>query len=312
VTKSVSVIIPTYGRSDVIGRAIASVRAQTFTDWELIVVNDGPEDGTQNVVAEFDDPRIRYFCHTQNRGGSAARNTGLRAAETEYIAFLDSDDEWLPHKLEQQMAIVNHDSAIKVASCGCILIENDGVKTKLVPSTTLMGYSNVHRLEEPFIMTTGALLCSRDLLNELRGFDETLPAFQDWDLCLRISRVAAIHCVRKPLLLIHNTSRVARIGTDGCRLTAALELVLSKYRSEFDSDAVAKAKWLQLGGDRCFVAGDYSAGRSYYRRAATLLPLPFHKRTHYYLSFWPAAYIVILRFWRAIFWGLRRTFTCDA
>ena len=104
-TPKVSVIIPTYNRAHLVGRAIRSVLNQTYQDFEIIVVDDGSTDNTEEVVKSFNDPRIRYIRHEKNRGGSAACNTGIRAARGEYIAFQDSDDEWLPEKLEKQMQV---------------------------------------------------------------------------------------------------------------------------------------------------------------------------------------------------------------
>jgi len=101
----VSVIIPTYIRAHVLAKAIQSLLNQTYQDFEIIVVDDGSIDNTEEVVKSFNDPRIRYIRHKENCGGSAARNTGIRAAYGECIAFQDSDDEWLPEKLEKQMQV---------------------------------------------------------------------------------------------------------------------------------------------------------------------------------------------------------------
>ena len=91
---TVTIIIPTYNRAHLLGRAIRSVLTQTFHNWELIVVDDASTDNTKEVAYSFQDPRIHYLCHETNRGGPAARNTGIREARGLYIAFLDSDDEW--------------------------------------------------------------------------------------------------------------------------------------------------------------------------------------------------------------------------
>jgi glycosyltransferase involved in cell wall biosynthesis len=103
---TVSVIIPYYNRADVIGRAIGSVQRQSFTDWELIVVDDGSDDPVELRDTVSDDPRIRFLRHARNQGVSAARNTGVQAAQGRFVAFLDSDDEWLPKKLEFQLKAV--------------------------------------------------------------------------------------------------------------------------------------------------------------------------------------------------------------
>src|ERR1017187_7936626 len=99
VNPTVSVVIPTYNRARILPRAVKSVVSQTLEDWELLVVDDGSADDTEQVVAAFGDSRIHYIRHERNRGQSAAQNTGIRASRGTYVAFLDSDDEWLPEKL---------------------------------------------------------------------------------------------------------------------------------------------------------------------------------------------------------------------
>lgn len=102
---AVSIVLPTYNRADVIGRALDSVHRQTFADWELIVVDDGSTDGTATLFQDS-DPRIRYV-RQENRGVYAARNRGLSLAQGRYITFLDSDDEWLPHYLALTTAFLD-------------------------------------------------------------------------------------------------------------------------------------------------------------------------------------------------------------
>ena len=104
----VSVVIPTYNRSDVVGRAIESVLAQTYTNFELLVIDDGSDDDTKKTIERIIDGRIRYHKHTQNLGESQARNTGVSRAIGKFIAFLDSDDEWLPVKLSEQLTYMEN------------------------------------------------------------------------------------------------------------------------------------------------------------------------------------------------------------
>ena len=104
--QKVSVIIPTYNREKLVPRAIQSVLDQTWQDLELIVVDDGSTDRTEQVVSGFTDDRIRYVRLDKNSGVSHARNIGIESAQCEYIAFQDSDDEWLPEKLEKQMQVM--------------------------------------------------------------------------------------------------------------------------------------------------------------------------------------------------------------
>src|SRR5436190_11436655 len=102
---TVSVVIPVFNRAVAVRRAIDSVLAQTFQDFEIIVVDDGSTDDTAESVSSFQDPRITLIRHDRKRGGSAARNTGIRSSSGAYVAFLDSDDEWLPAKLERQLEV---------------------------------------------------------------------------------------------------------------------------------------------------------------------------------------------------------------
>ena len=117
---SVSVIIPTHNRGEMLRRAIDSVLSQTYKDFELIIVSDGSADETDKVIVSYTDPRIRFLKHDKSRGASAARNTGIRASIGQYIAFLDDDDEWTLDKLEVQVPVIEksapegRSSAVKV------------------------------------------------------------------------------------------------------------------------------------------------------------------------------------------------------
>src|SRR5262245_24547581 len=99
----VTVVIPTHNRAGRVRSAIESVLHQTYADFEIVVVDDASEDGTENTVRGVLDPRVRYIRHAVARGDAAARNTGIRNSTGEYVAFLDDDDEWLPEKLRFQV-----------------------------------------------------------------------------------------------------------------------------------------------------------------------------------------------------------------
>ena len=114
-----SVIIPTYNRAHLVGRAIQSVIDQTFIGWELLLIDDGSTDDTEKVVKRFCDHRIRYLRHEVNKGAGAARNTGIRESSGEYIALLDSDDEWLPEKLDKQLNVFRRDKSGRLGVVVC-------------------------------------------------------------------------------------------------------------------------------------------------------------------------------------------------
>jgi len=120
----VSVVLPTFNRADTVGRAIRSVLDQTFTDLELIVVDDGSTDDTVAVLARFADPRLRVLRSTVNRGVSAARNKGIEEARGRFIAFEDSDDSWRPQKLQRQIdCLASAGEGVAVVGCGWQLHE---------------------------------------------------------------------------------------------------------------------------------------------------------------------------------------------
>ncbi len=105
-TPQVSVIIPAYNRADTLAMAVQSVLAQTFHDFEFIIIDDGSADDLAGALTSFDDPRLRLLTHERRRGAAAARNTGFAAARGDYVAFLDADDEWLPTQLAKQLAVM--------------------------------------------------------------------------------------------------------------------------------------------------------------------------------------------------------------
>jgi glycosyltransferase involved in cell wall biosynthesis len=299
----VSIVIPTYRRAHLIGRAVQSVLAQSFEDWELFVVNDGPEDGTKDVVNSFHDSRIRYLQHPSNLGGSAARNTGVRSANGSYVAFLDSDDEWLSAKLEKQIAVVSAvDGTVPTVSCGCTLIGDDGNRAELVPSYSALNHEQVLRLESLFVMTSSSLVCNRDALLEIGGFDETLPAFQDCELCVRLSKLSPLLCVQESLVIIHNTSSIDRIGSDVNRIVAGIDLCLKKHSEIISRDRMALANWLTYAGDRCFQGRQFEKGRAYYLLVWKQGHLGLNRIAHSLLSFWPRLYTIVFDVWRRLFW----------
>ena len=181
----VSVIIPVFNRPTAVRRAIESVLAQTFGDLELIVVDDGSTDTTPDVVARMLDPRIRLLRTDGNRGASAARNAGINHSTAPYVAFLDSDDEWLPTKLERQLQLFERGSErLGLVYAGTEQILPGGKVRVCVPRRR----DDLRRmlLTENVVGETSIGMVRRLALERIGGFDETLPALQDMDLWLRI------------------------------------------------------------------------------------------------------------------------------
>lgn len=200
----VSVIIPAYNGDRFIGEAIASTLAQTYTDYEIIVVDDGSTDNTKQVVQQYGDcvlkdtvthkasrrHRIRYFSQT-NQGVASSRNLGLSKARGEYIAFLDQDDVFLPHKLADQVAILDKDSSIGIVNSGWQIVDRDGKLKAAVEPWLQIPQLNFKELIIWKPVFLGAMLFRRSWLQRTSGFDTTLEQTPDVDLVLRL---AALGC----------------------------------------------------------------------------------------------------------------------
>ena len=209
----VSVVIPTYNRANVVGRAIRSVQAQTFEDWKLIVVDDASTDNTEEVVSSFADSRVRYYRHQANRGGSVARNTGIQRARGEYIAFLDSDDEWLPNKLEKQVQVFeNSKPTTGLVFTGMVHLFCDSQRVSIPPKHR--GDLTRNLLIRNVVGSSSTSIVRKNVFDQVGGFDERLPARQDIDMWLRISKQYSIDYAEGCLAVIHKEGRDRLSGDD--------------------------------------------------------------------------------------------------
>jgi glycosyltransferase involved in cell wall biosynthesis len=194
----VSVIIPTYNRGWVLREAVDSVLAQDFKDFELIVVDDGSTDNTREILESYDHDLI--VLRQSNRGVSAARNRGIAAGRGRLVAFLDSDDLWLPRKLSSQVDFFNSNPAALVNQTEEIWIRN-GVRVN--PKTRHRKFSGMifEKSLALCLVSPSAVMMKRSLFDEVGLFDEDLPACEDYDLWLRISRRYPVHLIETPLVI---------------------------------------------------------------------------------------------------------------
>jgi len=202
----VSVVIPAYNRARLIRQAILSVLAQTFTDFELIVVDDGSTDGTGAEVASFQDPRVRLVTLAKRSGQSGARNAGIAESRGEWIAFLDSDDEWLPEKLARQMARVDQGPAdYGAVYCACYR-QHAGEAPELRPKGELPeGDLFDALLRGKKAPTPSVYVVKRAALIAAKGFDERMIAASDIDMWLRLARASCLFAaVQEPLAIKHD------------------------------------------------------------------------------------------------------------
>jgi len=222
---TVSVIIPVYEGEKTIKDTIQSVLNQTFSDFELIVINDGSEDSTLKIVSNVQDPRVKVFSYP-NAGLSASRNRGIALASGEYITFIDADDLWTPDKLEAQLKALQENSQAAVAYSwtdwidesnqfigrGSYITENGDVFAKLLLSDFVANGSNA--------------LIRRQALTKVGGFDESLTSAEDWDMWLRLAAHYEFVAVPSPQILYRISP--SSMSSDVWKMEASSLQVLEK------------------------------------------------------------------------------------
>lgn len=228
---NVSVIIPTHNRRDFVREAIASVLVQTYQDFELIVVDDGSTDRTEDAVREF--PSTRYIFQ-ENRGVSAARNRGVAMSRGKLLAFLDSDDLWQPQKLAMQVAFFARHAEAQICQTEEIWLRN-GVRVNPRNKHQKPSGDIFSRSLHLCLVSPSAVMMRRELFERMGGFDESLPACEDYDLWLRIAVTEHVPLIEALLVIKrggHEDQLSRRFwGMDRFRVAALCKLL--------DSDALS-------------------------------------------------------------------------
>jgi len=221
----VSVIIPTYNRAALVAEALASVQAQTFRDYEVVVVDDGGTDGTWEVLSGCRE--IRVLRHPHRRGVSAARNTGINAARGQWLAFLDSDDLWLPDKLARQMAYLTTRPHLCLGQTDETWVRRGARVNKPLSHRKVAGWIFLPSLSRCMVSPSAAMV-HRRLFQDHGAFDETLPAAEDYDLWLRLTWRYEVGLVDEPLVIKrggHPDQLSAQWGIDRFRIRALVKLL---------------------------------------------------------------------------------------
>ena len=270
----VSVVIPVFNRPAAVCRAIESVLAQTCQDFEIIVVDDGSTDATAASVAALANRRITLIRHERNRGGSAARNTGIRAASAAYVAFLDSDDEWLPRKLERQLEVFRRSGdRLGLVYSGYERILADGSVLRQIPEDR--GDLARSLLTENVVGGTSVGMVRRHVFDEIGGFDETLPSAQDVDFWLRICEQFSADFAPEILVRVWQRNE-DRITENVASLIKGRALFCQKHRQKLMRHGVLHLWLRQSGWVYHRYAGDLRMARSLYLNSIRAQPVvPF-------------------------------------
>ena len=235
----VSIVLPTHNRARTLGQAIVSVLDQSFRDFELIVVDDHSSDDTDAQLERFrTDPRVRLVCSVRH-GCAAARNVGVKMAEGRYIAFQDSDDEWLPGKLEKSISVLEADPQASVVYTDLIWINHEGhVRHFRSPKDVRRGVLVSERTldYQVYGVAIQSAVVRRECFDEIGLFDEDLRRFIDLDLFIRLAnRYKFLHCL-EPLVRYARTEHKDRISNDTQALVHARRRLLHKYRDRLKRD----------------------------------------------------------------------------
>lgn len=262
----VSVIIPTYERPEYLAGAIETARGQTYENIEVVVVNDGSaEPYADEIVAEY-PKSVTCVRHEENKGLSAARNTGIRNASGEYVAFLDDDDRWHETKIARQVSALEGDETVGLVTCLVAAITPDRELVRCETSAP-SGDCSETMLVANQIGTPSRVLVRQDCFDNVETFDESLPTKQDWDFYLRLCQewnVAAVAdhlCFRTIHESMSSSPESARRDN---------QAILNKHEDLLRS----KGYWEQAQAEieervgRAFLReGDLRTGRKHFREA---------------------------------------------
>jgi glycosyltransferase involved in cell wall biosynthesis len=270
----VSTIIPAYNARRFIERALHSALAQNVPRAEILVVDDGSTDGTREIVQTYEPRGVRLICRETRGGAAAARNTGLHAATGEYIAFLDADDEWLPGKLNQQLAIITTHPQMTFVSCRATLIDERGVDTGDIyrgaaPASGPEGWRTL--LAHPCVATP-SVLARRSAIMAVGAFNKWLPVAEDQDLWIRLSLMGEIGYIPETLVRVHSTPNSLSKAKIREQADYVLPMVISHL--ERNRDRLGQDEIRRILGERfsklgqvAYASGDFTFGLKTIARA---------------------------------------------
>lgn len=271
----VAIIIPAYNQSRYLAPAVESVLVQSVADWETVIVDDGSTDDTRLVAQSFSDPRIHYI-HQENRGLSGARNTGIRSSTASYLTFLDSDDLFLPQKLELLFAEMERHPELGLVAGQAVPIDESGRVAGKTFTTPLPVSGERLLLGNP--LHVGSVLLRREWQEKAGYFDESLRSYEDWDMWLRLALLGCpMGYVPQPVSQYRfHLAQMTRLGH---QMTHATFSVLDKV---FAIPALP-ANWQALkepayskaylrAAAQAYHAGDIPQGKAYLDQAIDLDP----------------------------------------
>lgn len=281
----VSIILPTYNRAHILERTIKNMLEQTWRDWELIIVDDCSRDNTEEVVKCFDDLRIRFIKHENNKGEAAARNTGLAHARGALIANQDSDDLWLPQKLKEEVALLSQ----APPSVGGVYSQIkrtylDGSVAYAPPLSFPQTEGNLFLvfLRGDFYITSQAMLVKKECIDALNGFDENLRLLNDADFCIRFAKKYELRY--NPHIRVTGDVTPDSQSQNFSKRLEAREYLLKKHEEDLRRHPLILAKRAYNIGNSHALRGNIKRAAPYLRMARAAAPKNLKYRLAFFLS----------------------------
>lgn len=226
----VSIIVPMYNRVTTVERCLKSIFNQTYTDWEIIVVDDGSTDGSVELVQKYaqNEKNKIKLVQQEHLGAQAARNKGIKCASGTWIAFLDSDDEWCSDFLMEVILAGKGDSRVVVCT-KCYLVNENERSVWNLPGKS--GDIYIDLLKAPWPMFQG-MLVSKSALEQIGFLDEKCIAYQEWDTAIRLAKICSYIYVDKPLFVYYRSKKTNAISNDLKRNSIGKEYIVKKHKKD--------------------------------------------------------------------------------
>jgi glycosyltransferase involved in cell wall biosynthesis len=267
---AVSVILPTHNRFVLFRRALDSVLGQGFRDLEVIVVDNACDDGSSAYLSGHPDPRVRVVRLERKLGASAARNAGLAIARAPLVSFQDDDDVWLPNKLERQIEVLNSaNHSVGLCLAGYVRLTPAGSQDRYAPRYARVDFSSTHGMLGINAIATPAWLVRKDLIEKAGGFDEAMPARNDWELALRLSDLCDFVYVAEPLF-IQDQRHQTTMAINHAAVAKAVRRVIQIHGHRWAKMPRTQAYHASLVGRHEITAGDLREGRLWLLRSLRL------------------------------------------
>lgn len=264
----ISVIIPTYNRCNLIEKAIGSVINQTFSDWEIIVVDDHSTDDTRTLVELMKISNLKYFYNSANWGAAESRNIGIKNSSGKYIAFLDSDDEWLPQKLEKQYNLLKvSEDKIGVIYTNSYLKKNGD----LIPFLPYKWIKNkkgdlFSQLLSNNFIATPSLMIKKEVFNLVGIFDAAFTVIEDYDLLLRIAKKYDFLYINEPLVICHASPDGLNNKSLDINANMLLKILEKNYKDYNDNPHSLSSTYFKIA-DYFFIEGKIKQAKEYYSKS---------------------------------------------